>query len=60
MRRLVSAGWCPRGSLHVAVSPIEIGSGERLWNSPDDLLDRFHRESVLSPSGITHLLYWRE
>ncbi len=47
-------------TLHVAVSPIEIGSGERLWNSPDDLLDRFHRESVLSPSNITHLLYWRK
>jgi dihydrofolate reductase len=44
---------------HIAVSPVEIGEGERLWNSPDDLLDRFHREVVPSPSGVTHLVYWR-
>lgn len=23
------------------------------------LLDRFHLESVPSPSGVTHLLFWR-
>ncbi len=33
--------------------------GERLWTSPEDLLDRFHLESVPSPSGVTHLLFWR-
>ena len=47
-------------TMHVAVAPIEIGSGERLWHSPDDLLDRFHLESVPSPSGITHLFFWRK
>ena len=26
-------------TLHIAVSPIELGRGERLWDSPDDLLD---------------------
>jgi dihydrofolate reductase len=46
-------------TMHVAVAPIEIGRGERLWNSHDDLLDRFHFESVPSPSGVTHLLFWR-
>jgi dihydrofolate reductase len=46
-------------TIHVAVAPIEIGRGERLWTSPDDLLDRFHLESVPSPSGVTHLLFWR-
>ncbi len=45
--------------MHVAVAPIELGRGERLWDSPDDLLDRFHLESVPSPSGVTHLLFWR-
>ena len=39
--------------------PIEIGSRERLWTSHEDLLDRFHFESVPSPSGVTHLLFWR-
>lgn len=46
-------------TLHVAQAPIEIGRGERLWASSDELLDRFHRETVPSPSGITHLLFWR-
>jgi dihydrofolate reductase len=46
-------------TLHVAVAPIEIGRGERLWTSPDDLRDRFHLDSVQSPSGVRHLLFWR-
>jgi dihydrofolate reductase len=46
-------------TMHVAVAPIEIGRGERLWESPHELLDRFHMESVPSPSGVTHLIFWR-
>jgi len=46
-------------AMHVAVAPIEIGAGERLWTSPDDLLDRFQLETVPSASGVTHLLFWR-
>ncbi|MEC3957583.1 dihydrofolate reductase family protein [Nocardia sp. CDC153] len=46
-------------TLHIAVSPIELGRGERLWTSPDSLLDRFHLEKVPSPSGVTHHLFWR-
>mgnify|MGYP003873278311 CR=1 FL=1 len=46
-------------TIHVAVAPIEIRQGERLWNSPDDLLDQYHLESVPSASGITHHLFWR-
>jgi dihydrofolate reductase len=46
-------------TMHVAVAPIEIGAGERLWSSADELLDRFHLESVPSVSGVTHLLFWR-
>jgi len=45
-------------TIHVAVAPIEIGRGERVWTSHEDLLDRFHLESVPSPSGVTHLLFW--
>ena len=45
-------------TMHVAVAPIELGRGERLWTSPDDLVDRFHHESVPSPSGVTHHLFW--
>ena len=46
-------------TLHVAVAPVELGRGGKLWDSPDELLDRFHRERVPSPSGVTHLLFWR-
>lgn len=46
-------------TLHVAVSPVEIGSGSRLWESPDELRDRFHVDVVPSPSGVTHYLFWR-
>jgi dihydrofolate reductase len=47
-------------TLHVAVVPgVELGRGERLWESPDELVDRFHLETVPSPSGVTHHLFWR-
>lgn len=46
-------------TLHVAVAPIELERGERLWQSPDELNDRFHHEAVPSPSGVTHHIFWR-
>ena len=46
-------------TMHVAVAPVELGRGERLWRRSEELLDRFHMESVPSPSGVTHLLFWR-
>ena len=45
--------------LHVAVAPIELGSGSRLWESPDELRDRFQVDVVPSASGVTHHLFWR-
>ena len=47
-------------TLHVAVSKVELGSGVRLWESPDELRDRFHLEVVPSASGVTHHLFWRK
>ncbi|MCY9785541.1 dihydrofolate reductase family protein [Nocardiopsis sp. EMB25] len=46
-------------TLHVAVAPVDFGGGERLWESPEELDDRFHHEAVPSPSGVTHHLFWR-
>ncbi|GAA3721272.1 dihydrofolate reductase family protein [Gordonia hankookensis] len=48
-------------TLHVAVSnEVELGSGVRLWESPDELLDRYHCDVVPSPGGaVTHHLFWR-
>jgi len=45
--------------LHVAVTPVELGSGSRLWAAPEELDERFHREVVPSPSGVVHHLLWR-
>ncbi|MEU1319153.1 dihydrofolate reductase family protein [Streptomyces tibetensis] len=47
-------------TLHVTVSPdVVLGSGSRLWESPEELLDRFHCDVVPSPSGVVHHLFWR-
>lgn len=47
-------------TMHVAVVPaVQLGAGVRLWESPDELLDRFHLEVVPSPSGVIHHLFWR-
>lgn len=46
-------------TLHVAVSPVELGRGSRLWSSPEELFDRFHCDVVPSPSGVVHHLFWR-
>jgi len=46
-------------TMHVAVAPLELGRGIKLWDSPDELTDRFHLEVVPSPSGIIHHIFWR-
>lgn len=46
-------------TLHVVVSPVKLGSGSQLWDSPDELRDRFHLDVVPSPSGVTHHILWR-
>jgi dihydrofolate reductase len=46
-------------TLHIVVSPIELGRGERLWEGPEELADRYQHESIASPSGVTHHLFWR-
>ncbi|MEQ6900840.1 dihydrofolate reductase family protein [Nocardioides sp. YIM 152588] len=57
IRQFLDAGLVD--TLHVAVVPIELGSGSRLWTSPEELLDRYHRDVVPSPSGVEHHLFWR-
>jgi len=46
-------------TMHIAVAPVELGRGVRLWDSHTDLLDRFHLDVVPSRHGVTHLLFWR-
>ncbi|WP_406235599.1 dihydrofolate reductase family protein [Nocardia sp. NBC_01009] len=46
-------------TMHFAVAPVELAHGERLWDSPDHLQDRFHLEKIPSPSGVVHHFFWR-
>ncbi|HEY3869807.1 MAG TPA: dihydrofolate reductase family protein [Actinocrinis sp.] len=45
--------------LHVAVVPIILGRGERLWDGLEGLESRFRVESTTSPSGVTHICFTR-
>jgi dihydrofolate reductase len=45
--------------MHVAVVPIILGRGERLWDGLEGLEHRFDVESVSSPNGVTHLTLTR-
>jgi hypothetical protein len=44
--------------MHVAVVDIEFGRSANLWDSPDEVLDRFHLERITSPSRVTHHILW--
>ena len=46
-------------ALHVVVAPVQLGAGTRLWQTPDELDDRYHHEAVPSASGVVHHLFWR-
>jgi dihydrofolate reductase len=46
--------------MHVAVVPIVLGRGERLWDGLEEVEQRFRIEGVSSPSGVTHLTFTRK
>lgn len=45
--------------MHLALVPILLGRGERLWDGQEGLEQRFAIESVTSPSGVIHLAFSR-
>ena len=45
--------------MHIAIVPIVLGRGERLWDGQEGLEQRFEIESVSSPSGVTHMIFTR-
>jgi dihydrofolate reductase len=45
--------------MHVAVVPVVLGRGERLWDGLEGLEQRFDVESATAPSGVTHLTFTR-
>ena len=40
---------------HIVVVPVLLGRGVRLWDGLEGLEERYDIESVVSPSGVTHL-----
>lgn len=45
--------------MHIAMVPILLGRGERLWDGLEGLEERFHIEPAPSMSGVIHLNFWR-
>ncbi|TQF07151.1 dihydrofolate reductase [Kitasatospora acidiphila] len=45
--------------LHIVVVPIVLGRGTRLWDDLEGMEQRFHIESVTTPSGVTHMTFTR-
>ncbi len=46
--------------MHIAVVPLVLGRGERLWDGSEALERRFEVEVVSAPSGVTHLTFTRQ
>jgi dihydrofolate reductase len=58
IRDFLSAGLVDH--LHLAVVPIVLGRGVRLWDGQEALEDSFDIEAVSSPGGVTHLTCTRK
>jgi dihydrofolate reductase len=46
--------------LHVAVTPVILGRGVRLWDGLEALEDGYVVESTTTPSGVTHVTFERQ
>lgn len=57
IRQFLGAGLVDH--MHVAIVPILLGRGVRLWDGLEGLETRYRIESVSSPSGVTHLTFAR-
>jgi dihydrofolate reductase len=45
--------------LHLVEVPIVLGRGGSLWEGLEGIEDRFTKEAISSPSGVTHRLWTR-
>jgi dihydrofolate reductase len=45
--------------MHVAVVPILLGKGSRLWDGLEGIEEQFQVEATSAPSGVTHLTFTR-
>jgi dihydrofolate reductase len=45
---------------HIAVVPILLGRGERLWDGLEGIENNYDVEATSSPSGVTHFTFARK
>ncbi len=45
--------------MHIAIAPIVLGRGERLWDGLEELGRQFDVEAVSTGCGVTHLIFTR-
>jgi len=45
--------------MHIAVVPILLGRGERLWDGLEGLEKHYEIEATSSPGGVTHVMFTR-
>jgi len=45
--------------MHIAIAPVVLGRGVRLWDGLEGLEDRFDVEAVSTPGGVTHVTFTR-
>jgi dihydrofolate reductase len=57
IREFLAAGLVDH--MHLAVVPILLGRGVRLWDGLEGLEKNYRVESVSSPSGVTHVTFTR-
>ena len=57
MRAFLSAGLVDR--LHVGITPILLGRGERLWEDLRELEQGYNVTSEVAPSGTIHVTFSR-
>lgn len=57
IREFLAAGLIDH--MHIAVVPVLLGRGVRLWDGLEDLEKDFDIEATSSPSGVTHLTFTR-
>jgi dihydrofolate reductase len=57
VRQFLAAGLIDH--MHMALVPIVLGRGERIWDGLEDLERQFEIEAVATPGGVTHLTFVR-
>jgi dihydrofolate reductase len=46
--------------MHIAVVPILLGRGQRLWDDLEGIERDFDIEATTAPSGVTHVMFTRK